>query len=373
MTPRTLSISPALALLLCAGSARAQQPPPAPARAPAPAAGAPAAPARTAAASAAPRTLIVHVPPLAAEAGAPIELAAQIDAPFAEALTVRWRPTGETAWREAIFERSSAGGWYATLPPAVPPGIEYFIAGVDGAGATTAHFASASAPHAVRVVPSLVDRLEALDRARQLDRRNEIGLDVIGHNFGNRYGHRDRFVRAELGYTRRIARELHHVAFGFGAIQGRTPLEEAPTGGDDRRAMRYGFGEARVRAHPSIFLDLRGMLGAGETGFAAGVRGAVTFGKPWRSCVTVGGEYLGSVGPTGWVRLQWDTAPPLLMGASIVRTDLPGVVIDPGGLYLAYDVMYRMAERFAVRAQLSYGARDGAASIGGGLGTAVDF
>jgi hypothetical protein len=327
--------------------------------------------------AAAPRTLVVHVPPLAADAGEPIELAAQIDAPFAEELTVHWRPVGEAVWREAIFERSSAGGWFATLPPATPPGVEYFIVGgATGRGVDSeavAHFASPDAPHVVRVVPSLADRLEALDRARQHDRRNELWADAIGHNFGNRYGHRDRFVRAELGYTRRVARELYHVAFGFGAIQGRTPLEEAPTGGDDRRAMRYGFGEVRLRAHPSLFLDLRGMLGAGELGFETGIRGAATFGKPWRSCVTVGAEYLGGVGPTGWVRLQWDTAPPLLMGASVVRTDLPGVEIDPGGLYIAYDVMYRVADRLAVRAQLSYGARDGAAHVGGGLGTAVDF
>jgi len=320
-----------------------------------------------------PRTLVVHVPPLTAAAGAPIELEAQIDAPFAEALAVRWRPVGEAAWREALFERSSAGGWFATLPPAVPPGVEYFIAGVDGAGATVAHFASEGAPHLVRVVPSLFDRLEALDRARQGGRRNEVALDVIGHDFGNRYGHTDRFLRGELVYTRRVARELHHVAFGFGAIQGRTPVEEAPTGGDVARRLRYGFGEARLRAHPSLFLDLRGTLGAGEDGFEGGIRGAVTFGKPWRSCVTVGGEYLGGIGPTGWVRLQWDTAPPLLMGASIVRTDLPGALIDPAGLYIAYDLLYRVLDRVAVRAQLSYGARDGAAHLGGGLGTAIDF
>ena len=73
------------------------------------------------------------------------------------------------------------------------------------------------------------------------------------------------------------------------------------------------------------------------------------------------------------MRLQWDTAPPLLMGASIVRTDLPGAVIDPGGLYIAYDVSYRIIDRLVLRAQVSYGARDGAAHLGGGLGTAVDF
>jgi hypothetical protein len=61
------------------------------------------------------------------------------------------------------------------------------------------------------------------------------------------------------------------------------------------------------------------------------------------------------------------------MGASVVRTDLPGVEVDVAGLYVAYDVAYRIADRFTLRAQLSYGARDGAAHVGGGLGTAVAF
>ena len=65
--------------------------------------------------------------------------------------------------------------------------------------------------------------------------------------------------------------------------------------------------------------------------------------------------------------------PPLLMGASIVRTDLPGALVDAAGLYIAYDVAYRLDPRFTVRAQLSYGARDGTAHLGGGLGTAVAF
>ena len=61
------------------------------------------------------------------------------------------------------------------------------------------------------------------------------------------------------------------------------------------------------------------------------------------------------------------------MGASVVRTDLPGTDIDSAGLYIAYDVSYRMADRFSLRAQLSYGARDGDSHWGGGLGSAVDF
>jgi len=59
--------------------------------------------------------------------------------------------------------------------------------------------------------------------------------------------------------------------------------------------------------------------------------------------------------------------------AEIVRTDLPGAEIDSAGLYIAYDLAYRVRDRVTVKSQLSYGSRDGAAHFGGGLGTAVDF
>jgi hypothetical protein len=61
------------------------------------------------------------------------------------------------------------------------------------------------------------------------------------------------------------------------------------------------------------------------------------------------------------------------MGASVVRTDLPGTEIDSAGLYIAYDVALRITDRFAMRGQLSYGARDGESSFGGGVGSSVDF
>jgi hypothetical protein len=325
------------------------------------------------AAPTAPHSIVVHIAPLVAEPGSPIELVAEIDAPFAEALTARWRRIGDAAWTDVLFDRSSAGGWYAALPASAPPGIEYYIRGTDTAGVEVAHFASEQMPHVVRVVPSLYDRLEALDRARVQGRNNELALDVIGHNFGNRYGLDDRFVRAELAYTRRILRELHSVTFGFGSISGTTPTSSEPGGSDTGHSLRYGFGGVRLRAHESVFLDVRGQLGGSHDGFDGGVAGTVTFGKPWRSCVSIGGEYLGDLGPSAWVRLQWDTAPPLLMGASVVRTDLPGTEIDSAGLYIAYDVAYRIADRFAMRAQLSYGARDGKSNVGGGLGSSVDF
>lgn len=318
------------------------------------------------------RSLVVHVPPLTALPGAPIELSAMIDAPFAEALDVQWRAVGEASWREVPFERSSAGGWYASIPGSKTP-VEYFIRGRDPAGVEVAHFASASSPHVVRVDPTLVDRLETLDRERLGDRRNQVMLDVTGHNFGNRFDLEDRFVRAELAYTHRLWRILHHISFGFGSIGGKTPRISAIDGVVEVNNLRYGFGEVRLRPHPSVFLDARAALGVSHEGFDQGIRGQVTFGKPWRSCVQVGGELFGDLGGSAWVRLQWDTAPPFLMGAAIMRTDLPGSTIDSSGLYLAYDVQYLIANTFTVKAQLSYGSRDGRANVGGGLGTGIEF
>ncbi len=318
------------------------------------------------------RSLVVHVPPLTADPGTAIELSAMIDAPFAETLDVQWRPVGEAAWHEAPFERSSAGGWYASIPGSKKP-VEYFIRGRDASGAEIAHFASAAAPHTVRVDPTIVDRLETLDRERLGGHQNQIMLDITGHNFGNRFELEDHFVRGELAFTHRLWRVLHHISFGFGSISGKTPVVSEVAGDVEAKALRYGYGEVRVRPHASIFLDARASLGVSREGFDQGLRGQITFGKPWRSCVQVGAETLGDVGATGWVRLQWDTAPPLLMGASIVRTDLPGSAIDSSGLYLAYDVAYSIANTFTLKAQISYGSRDGASHLGGGVGTGVDW
>jgi len=327
----------------------------------------------SASADTSPHALVVHVAPTESAPGDPIELAAMIDAPYAETLSVRWRAIGEPGWHDALFERSSAGGWYATLPPAPAPGVEYFIRGTDAAGAEVAHFASAQAPHVVHVEPSLTDRLEQVDRDRLGGFVDEVSLDVIDHNFGNRYGLEDHYERGEIVYTHKFLRALHEIGFGFGEIEGRTPLMSAPDAQDAVKGSRYGFGQVRLRLDPSVFFDGRLGLGVSQDGFGGNVRGVLTFGKPWRSSVQFGAEYIADLGPSVWARLQWDTAPPVLMGASVVRTDLPGAVLSRFGVYLAYDIAYRVTPRFSIKGQVSYGPRDGGAHVGGGLGTAVAF
>lgn len=329
------------------------------------------------AATAAPvaRATLLHRPVASADAGRAIELIAVIDGAWAEpTLVARYRARGSGAWREAPFERSSAGGWYATIPAdvVVAPGPEYYIVG-RGAAGETAHYASAESPQPIRIEATVVDRLAELDRRRTGGRTEAIAFDVDAHDFGNRYGGADWFVRSELRWTHRISGRLQSIGFGFGAIQGRTPDREGAVADDAVTAGRYGLAEVRLRPHPSLFIDGRLTLGVSHEGFLRGIGGAITFGKPWRSNLSVGGEILDDLGPTAHVRLQWDTAPPLLMGAAIIRTDLPGALLDAAGLYLKYDVTYRLRAALAVRAALSYGARDGAAHVGGGLGVEASF
>jgi hypothetical protein len=306
-----------LLTLLSSAVAYADDPKPPPAK-PVEVAAKPEAPAASA------KAVVVHVAPTSTVAGQPIEIEAMIDAPFAEQLSVRWRAIGTGDWHDVPFERSSAGGWFASLPAAASPGVEYYIRGADPKGGETAHFASAQMPHVVRVDPTLNDRLESLDRERLSNRLDEVSFDVIAHDYGNRYDLKDYFVRSELVYSHHLLRIMHQVGFGFGSIAGRTPINRmtADVGGADTwRNMNYGFGQARMRVHPSVYLDGRIGLGVDQEEFQGLGRVAVTFGKPWRSNVQVGGEYFGGLGPAGWVRLQWDTAWPVLMGArSCART-----------------------------------------------------
>src|SRR5690349_11386822 len=75
---------------------------------------------------------VLHVPPLTAVADQPLQLVAAIDGAWREDdLVARWRHRGDAAWHDAPFARSSAGGWFATIPGdgVGKTGVDYYIAG----------------------------------------------------------------------------------------------------------------------------------------------------------------------------------------------------------------------------------------------------
>jgi hypothetical protein len=294
------------------------------------------------------RSTVLHVPPSEAPAGKELRLVAVVDAAWVEAeLVAHYRTIGTGAsYRAAPFERSSAGGYYATIPPddVGRPGIEYYISGITTDGAAIEHFATVADPHSVRVEPTQSKRWAEKERARLDGYVSSVSVDVFGQNFGNRHDHSDRFVRGEIEFTHRLLlSRLYSITLG-----------------------------AVLRFHESLWFEGKVGIGVDREGFIGAASGVVTFGKPWRSSVDLGIEVYENLGPTAWLRLQWDTVPPFLMGATVMKTDLPAATLS-GGALIRWDVEYPLSQRFKVRGSVSFGSRDGPGNFGGGLGTELSF
>lgn len=325
------------------------------------------------------RATVVHVPHSTAVQGQQLRLIAVIDDAWTEGhILVRYRRLGSPGqFRAVAFERSSAGGYFATIPAETVsrPGLEYYIAGTTARdGAEINHFASASQPQLVRVRASEHHRWKQRERERLRGYMSTMTLDMWGQNFGTRHkGHQDYYTRGEVDWTHRLlGKQLYSISLGFGFVEGRTPDGRATQADALDQGGRYGYGGVRLRVHESASVAGRAILGVSHDGFVVGGRAVLTLGKHWRSSVDLGAEYIGDLGPSLWVRLQWDTVYPFIMGASIVKTDLPGAELD-NGAYIQWDVTYPVADRFSVRGNLSFGSRDGPGNFGGGLGGAFAF
>jgi len=316
-----------------------------------------------------------HVAPVEAEPGQPLRLHALVDAGWEESLVVRYREAGATEVAEVPFQLSTTGEYVAEIPAAAvrSPGLDYWIVGTSAAGGEHERFASAGWPHRVRVEPDLEQLWIAAERRRLADRTSQVRASLSGQNFGSVAGVHDYYLRGEVDLTHRLVTTLYSINVGFGALQGSTPSSEAMTATAEERLVRYGYGGGRARLSSSIWLDGRVLMGFDQDGFIAGGGAELTLGRDWRSCVKAGFELAQGMGATLWVRLQWDTVPPLLMGATAIKTDLPDASRADGSAFV-YDVSYAFAAGMRVTGALSFAARGRRpGGIGGTLGTSVDF
>ena len=323
------------------------------------------------------RSVVMHIPPSVAKKNRDLRLVAVVDAPWVEtSLVVRYRTSGSnTEFLESPFERSSAGGYFATIPAQAMrrPGVEYYVVGQLADGSEILHFASASRPHTVAVAPSRNVRWAEKERQRLGGYTSEVSFDVNGHNFGNRYGNNDRFIRGELAWTHRLlGRSLYSITLGYGMVEGQTPDGRTDQAMTMATGARYGYAGVRLRLKKSIWLDGEASMGVDRDGFIVGTGAALTFGRPWRSNLQVGAEVMQGMGPSLWFKLQWDTVPPFLMSATVYKTDVPGAVLADGS-FVIFDVVYPISPRVQVRGSVSFGSRDGPGNFGGGLGTSFAF
>ena len=317
-----------------------------------------------------------HVPPAEAIEGRALRLVAVVDQAWgANGVLVRYRAARQGGeFHEVAFERSSGGGYYATIPAADVrrPGVEYTIVAQHRDGSVVAHFATAEWPHEVRVEPDAGARWIEVERRRLDGRDSGFALQAAFVNFGTTYGD-DYFMRGEASWTHRVVTGLYSFKLGYGAIEGLTPEDRMPRAPTLDTGFRYGFGEARFRAGSRLWLDLGALLGFSHDGFAAGVRAQALIGRDDRTCVVLGGETIGGLGGSTWVRLQWDTVVPFLMSAELRKTDLPASPLE-GGQTLSYTIDYPLSLGVRLGANVSFSSRDRRpGGFGGGLSAALDF
>jgi hypothetical protein len=324
--------------------------------------------------------IVHHVPPAEAAEHEPLRLAAVVENAWAEAaLVARYRAASDApgaSFKEVAFERSSTGAYYATIPLSVVsrPGFVYYVVGIAKDGQEVAHFASAAAPHEVRVEPPSDARWIEAEERRLAGRHDRVRTFVDAVTFGTSLGARDYYLRSEIDWTHRLVTRLYSFSLGYGFVEGRTPSNRNDL--DPQfvtRGSRYGFGTVRLRALDQLWFDGGVLLGVSHVGFAPGVRGQIIIGRDWRTAVSVGGEVIRDLGSSWWVQLQWDTVPPLLMSARIMSTDLPGSALE-GGSTLSLHADYPFGDRVTVGATLSADAREHRpAAPGAGLSLAVEF
>lgn len=351
-----------------------------------PAAGQDAAQAATAAAAAAdppaaePAPFIQHVPLNQIELG-PTELLFEVRDPDRAGKVVVWLERDDRKQAPAAFEAyRSARGYVVAIPTAsiAEPGFSYWVVERKGDGGERALFASAAAPHHVRVTLSRADESE---RERVRERAGKRSTLIAGAEWVDFGGRRllaggesfpDRYYRLEAGYgysflrtvedvqltVVRVRGEAGAVIEGFGLEPDASELLEP--------GIDYGRAQVTLFVRDGIRLRASTLLGASQEGFEYGGGGAMVFGDPSAASFTLGGEAITTLGATGTMRLGFAVTPELPMGAGIELTSFP--LGEDAGVRLLYDVGYAYGPGSEIVLRAGF---QGRTSVTGGVSAAL--
>jgi hypothetical protein len=326
-----------------------------------------------------------HLPPAEATAGAPLEIVAEVARAWESTLTLHYRPVDAGAWSTAAFTRTEEDAWRAVVPgEAIAwPGVEYYIDSVaPGEGAAvTPEFASAAAPHTVRIVRTKNEIRRERDLARVDQRRSRIHVAGEYVDYGRRDDLRDAYYRIDADFAYRLLTyPLEQIRFGYARMLGDVPNSEleAPPVTEPERTKHVGFKvggwfEVRLGVGDGVDLDARGMVLATDVGFAVGGRGELRFGVEDGNHVAVAVEAIQDIGTTTGFRLGWATVPRLPMAATVEVTDMPSE-IRATGVRFVYDIAFPMTEGTRIGGRIGYQARDAdIGGISGGANLTMDF
>lgn len=352
-----------LLVLLAAARALADAPPSMPVPVPVPAKAAP---------------LVQHIPIHHAFTGR-AELRFAVREPDrAGAIVVQCVPRAAGAAPHTVQARRADRYYRAQVPAlcAQPPGFSYFVV-LRTAGGDAPLFASARAPHPVRVTHE-PEREGELSRLRAHGwQRSRAVFAAEAVSFGDRAPApgaaelHDRYYRLEAGYAYSFFGTIEDIALTLVRVRGENGTQPAPAG-EPSLDPGIDYGRAAVTLLASDFVRLRSalLLGASQEGFEWGGSGEMVFGDPRAEHLLLGAEALTTLGATGYLRLGFNATSRVPMGARVELTDFP--LGEDAAVRLLYEVGYRFTP--ATELMLRGGYQGRTSAVGGpSLGAALQY
>ena len=295
----------------------------------------------------------------------------------AGAIIVQCTPRATATRVHAVQARRRASDYRAQLPAACaqPPGFSYFVV-LRGAGGDAPLFASAAAPHPVRVTHS-EQREGELARLREHGyQRSRAMLSAELVSFGDRAPLpgaeevHDRYYRVEAGYGYSFFGTIEDIALTLVRVRGENGALPAPGGDGLEPGIDYGRAAVTLLANDSVRLRSALLLGASQEGFEYGASGEIVFGNPRAEHLLLGAEALTTLGATGYLRLGFNASSAVPMGARVELTDFP--LGEDAAVRLLYEVGYRFTPATELTLRGGYQGRTSA--VGGpSLGAALRY
>jgi hypothetical protein len=385
--------APAASAPPAAGSASPATPPPATS---APAPKSPAAPEANAAtsnpaaaarppSSGGPR--LHHGPVALTRAHQPFLVKAAIEHPelVKRALLV-YRTAENTGVRELEFRRSLTAPYIAEVPAkeVLPTWLEYAIELEALDGTRLPVFASRDRLHRVEVPDDLDDARERALLTRLEGRRSAFfasgeyvafGTSETQTAAGGTSTVNDRYYRVEGGYTYRPLRLVTQFTLRAGIVRGRSPValseSQAPGSSPDDRykvGLNYGSPSVQIRLVDFVHLEAELLSSVTEVGFSLGTGGALLFGDPLGTKLTLGFETINVFGNRFYSRMDIVATRALTVSPIVEVTNMPHA--DDYGVRLLGELELDAGAGFGLSVRGGYQARvftEGGPSAGLGM------
>jgi hypothetical protein len=283
------------------------------------------------------------------------------------------RTPGRSDVHEIEFKRSLEAPYVAEIPAdqVLPGTLAYAIELETLDGTRAPVFASREQLHELQITDDLDEVREKALLARLGGRRSvfftsadyvSFGKSTAEASSGGTADVRDGYFRVEGGYTYRPLTVVTEFSLRIGVVRGRSPValseSQAPgTAPNDRFkvGLNYGAPSVRFRVVDILHVEAEFLTSVTEVGFALGAGGAVLFGDPYGSKLTLGFESIYVFGNRFYSRVDIVAAPRVTVSPVVEVTNMPHA--DDYGVRLFGEVSVDAGAGFGIAARGGYQAR----------------